>query len=159
MNDFMAEEFAARESGISFLHSNPSIVATGIARELPIWVRAIIKVSNPLVTLFSVSADETGQRQLFHATSGIYPPAKLTEGAPFAGGVALSKDLLVSKGSDGKVGSGAYLVNWNGDITGKEKVLSDYREKGVGKTVWEHTIGTFQKVEKINQGRTDAAAS
>jgi hypothetical protein len=37
--------------------------------------------------------------------------------------------------------------------------LSEYREEGVGKTVWEHTMGMFAKAEKINEGRTDAATS
>jgi hypothetical protein len=148
MNDFMAEEFAAREHGISFLHTNPGVVNTGLARGLPIWARALMKVATPLLSLFFVSADETGQRQLFLASSGIYAPAKPAEGAPLAAGVPFSEDFSVSKGSNGKVGSGAYLVNWNGDISGKEKILSDYREKGVGKTVWEHTMRIFEQVEE-----------
>ena len=159
MNDFMAEEFAAREHGISFLHTNPGVVNTGLARGLPIWARALMKVATPLLSLFFVSADETGQRQLFLASSGIYPPAKPAQGAPLAAGVPFPKDFSVSKGSNGKVGSGAYLVNWNGDISGNEKILSDYREKGVGKTVWEHTMGIFKQVEKINQGGIDSATS
>ncbi|PMD50483.1 NAD(P)-binding protein [Hyaloscypha bicolor E] len=159
MNDFMAEEFAAREHGISFLHTSPGVVNTGLTRELPIWARALMKVATPLLSLFFVSADETGQRQLFLASSGIYPPAKPAQGAPLAAGVPFPKDFSVSKGSNGKVGSGAYLVNWNGDISGNEKILSDYREKGVGKTVWEHTMGIFKQVEKINQGGIDSATS
>lgn len=157
MNDFMAEEFAAREHGISFLHTNPGVVNTGLSRGLPIWARALMKVATPLLSLFFVSADETGQRQLFLASSGIYPPAKPAEGAPLAAGVPFSEDFSVSKGSNGKIGSGAYLVNWKGDISGQEKILSDYREKGVGKTVWEHTMRIFKQVEKINQGGLDSA--
>lgn len=68
----------------------------------------------------------------------------------------MSENLSISKGSNGNSGSGAYIVNWNGDIVGKEKLLADYRGQGVGKTVWDHTIGIFQKVEKINQGRVDS---
>ena len=116
-----------------------------------------MKVATPLLSLFFVSADETGQRQLFLASSGIYPPAKPAEGAPLAAGVPFSEDFSVSKGSNGKIGSGAYLVNWKGDISGQEKILSDYREKGVGKTVWEHTMRIFKQVEKINQGGLDSA--
>lgn len=153
MNDFMAEEFAAREPGISFLHSSPGVVNTGLARGLPFWARGAMKVATPLLYPFFTGADETGQRQLFLATSGIYPPAKPADDAPLASGVSLLKGLSVSKGSNGKFGSGAYLVNWDGDITGKEKVLSDYRDQGVAKNVWEHTMRVFQKVEKINQGR------
>jgi hypothetical protein len=31
--------------------------------------------------------------------------------------------------------------------------LSDLREKGVAKTIWEHTVGTFERVEKLNQAK------
>jgi hypothetical protein len=155
MNDFMAEEFAAREPGISFLHSNPSVVNTGLARGLPLWARGAMKIATPLLYPFFVSADETGARQLYISTTSTFPPAKPVDGEPLSGGVPSPKGLSVSRGSNGKVGSGAYIVNWNGDITGKEKILSDYRDKGVGKTVWEHTMAVFQKVEKTNEGRVD----
>jgi len=159
MNDFMAEEFAAREPGISFLHTSPGVVNTGLMRELPIWARAGMKLATPLLSFFFTGADETGDRQLYHASAGIYPPAKPVEGAALAAGVPFSKDLFVSKGSNGKVGSGAYIVNWNGDIVGNEKILSNYRDQGVGKTIWEHTMGVFKQVERVNQGGIKSATS
>jgi len=159
MNDFMAEEFAAREPAISFIHSSPGVVNTGIARELPAWVRIPLKIATPLLLPFMVGASETGERQLFHATSGIYPPAKPAQGAPLAAGTPAPTGLEISEGADGKIGSGAYLVNWNGDITGKSKVLSEYREKGVAKLVWEHTIGVFGQVEKRNLERSSVGTS
>lgn len=98
-----------------------------------------------------VGREETGARQLFHATSGVYPPAKPVGDA---GGVPAPNGLEIMKGVEGQVGTGGYAVNWNGDITGK-KILEEYREKGVGKTVWEHTMGIFERVEKVNKGRAD----
>jgi hypothetical protein len=151
MNDFMAEEFAAREPGTTFIHSTPLIVMTGVSRELPIWARAILKVTKPLLSLFAVSQEETGARQLFHATSGMYPPANAD--VWLASGVPLETGSSVAEGSNGNIGSGAYIVNWNGEITGKGKLLGDYRAQGVAKTVWEHTIGAFATVEKINEAR------
>jgi hypothetical protein len=159
MNDFMAEEFAAREPGISFLHSAPGLVNTGVARELPLLLRGVLKIATPLLLPFYVGANETGARQLYLSSSAIYPPAKPTEGAPLAAGVPFPKDLSVSKGSNGKVGSGGYLANWNGEIVGKEKLLSDYRAQGLGKVIWEHTMEVFQKVEAINEGKIDPATS
>jgi len=106
-----------------------------------------------------VGANETGARQLYLSSSGIYPPAKPAEGAPLAAGVPFPKDLPVSKGANGKIGSGSYLVNWNGEIVGKEKLLSDYRAQGLGKTIWEHTMGVFKKVEAINEGKVEPATS
>jgi hypothetical protein len=99
------------------------------------------------------SAEETGQRQLFAATSAHYSPAKPASEAAFASGVPVPKGLGVATGSDGQIGSGGYLVNWNGEITGKSKILSDLRENGVAKTIWEHTVGTFERVEKLNQAK------
>jgi hypothetical protein len=154
MNGFMAEQFAARNPHISFLHTFPSIVNTGAARELPLWARATVKVFTPLLKVFMVGADETGERQLFHATSGMYPPAEPVAGSSAASGVPLPTGLPVGTGSNGEVGSGGYIVNWNGDITGKVKVLEDYRAKGVSQTIWEHTMGVFERVQKINEGRS-----
>jgi len=156
MNDFMAEEFAARDQGTAFIHSFPGAVNTGIARELPLWARAGLTIFKPLLLPFMVNVEETGARQLFIATSGVYPPAKPAENAALASGVPAPRGLEIMKGANGQIGSGAYLVNWNGDITGKKKILDEYHEKGVGKIVWEHTMGIFERVEKINKGRAEA---
>ena len=155
MNSFMAEEFAARDQGTTFAHSFPSAVNTGIARELPVWARAGLTIFKPLILPFMVSPEETGARQLFIATSGVYPPAKPAGNEALASGVPAPKGLEIMKGANGQVGSGGYLVNWNDDITGK-KILDEYHEKGVGKIVWEHTMGIFERVEKINKGRAEA---
>jgi len=155
MNDLMTEEFSSRQPATSFMHSYPHIVHTGIGRELPFWARFASNIIYPLLSPFSVSADETGARQLFIATSGLYPPAKPFNGNVTASGVAPPKGLNVLPGANGAEGSGAYLVNWNNDITGqKSSLLKEYREKGVGKTVWEHTMGIFKRVEQINQERS-----
>jgi hypothetical protein len=143
----MAEELAAREPATAFVHSYPSIVVSGVARELPLWARAAVKVFTPIISPFAVGADETGARQLFMATSGMYPPAKPAAGSATAAGVPLSKGESVLTGLDGKVGSGGYAVNWDGKVTGKKSILDEYHAKGVGKIVWEHTMGIFEKVK------------
>jgi hypothetical protein len=156
MNSFMAEELAIREPATSFIHSSPGAVNTGLARELPIWARIPTKLlAATLLSPFMVSSEETGARQLFIATSGLYPPAKPFEGETLASGVAVPWGLKqVMPGSAGKEGSGAYFVNWNGEVSGKPKPMKDYREKGFGKTVWDHTMEVFTRVEKINRERT-----
>ncbi|CZR66714.1 uncharacterized protein PAC_16615 [Phialocephala subalpina] len=152
MNSLMTAEFAVKEPSITFSHTFPSVVNTGVARELPWWARGALKVLTPFFKPFFVGADETGQRQLFHATSGMYPPLKPAAGSPVAAGIPLPTGTAIATGSDGKVGSGGYLVNWNGDITGKKLVI-DYQAEGVSKTIWEHTQGIFERVEKINEAR------
>jgi hypothetical protein len=155
MNSFIAEEFATREPGTTFIHSYPSLVNTGSARELPWLARGVVHMLMPLMRPFTVGADETGARQLFIATSGLYPPAKPVGSSALSAGLAVPKGLSVLKGADGKVGSGGYLVSWNGEITGNQSILKPYHEKGVGKIVWEHTLGIFDRVEKVNRERTD----
>jgi hypothetical protein len=155
MNDLMVEEFAQRDPGTTFIHSFPSIVKTGVARELPFWARAATKVLMPLLLPFTVGADETGSRQLFMATSGIYPPLKPFEDAAGAAGVPPQKGTEVVQGGSGQIGDGGYNLNWNCEVTGKSKLLADYRQNGVSKTVWEHTMSVFDRVEKINQERAN----
>jgi hypothetical protein len=110
----------------------------------------------PLFSPLTVSHDETGARQLFMATSGLYPPLKPFEGDASAAGVHPQKGIEVMKGTIGQIGSGGYILNWNCEVTGKEKLLSDYRNKGVAKTVYEHTMSIFERVEKTNQERASA---
>lgn len=118
----------------------------------------MLKVAGPLLSFFYVSAEETGARQLFIATSGVYPPAKPAGNAALASGAPVPRGLAVMKGSNGKAGSGGYVVSWNGDINGK-KIVEEYNEKGVGKTVWEWTMGIFERVEKLDKGKAAVPAS
>ncbi|KAH7384988.1 hypothetical protein BKA64DRAFT_681908 [Cadophora sp. MPI-SDFR-AT-0126] len=152
MNDFMAEQYGAREPGITFIHTEPSIVKTGFARELPLWARIGTKVLTPLLYPFFVSADETGERQLFHATSSMYPPAKPAPNAPVASGVPLPTGTEVLTGANGQVGSGGYLVTWKGERAEKAK-LSGLDQQQVSKTIWEKTAEVFRNVENINEER------
>jgi hypothetical protein len=158
MNSLMTEQFASRDPGTTFIHSYPSVVKTGIDRELPRWLKIVLKLASPILSFFYVSAEETGARQLFIATSGVYTPAKPAENAAFASGVPPPNGLGVMKGSNGKVGSGGYVVSWNGDINGK-KIVEEYNAKGVGKTVWEWTMGIFERVEKLDKGKAPASTS
>ncbi|KFZ19096.1 hypothetical protein V502_03822 [Pseudogymnoascus sp. VKM F-4520 (FW-2644)] len=154
MNSLMTEEFSKRQPVTTFSHSYPSIVNSGLARELPGWARAAAKGLTSLMSVLTVSLEETGARQLFIATSGVYPPAKPLKDDTLASGVPAPKGLHSPMlGANTVAGSGAYLVNWNGDATGKQKLLKEYREKNVGATVWEHTMGIFERVAKINQAR------
>ncbi|KAG0649116.1 Oxidoreductase andH [Hyphodiscus hymeniophilus] len=152
MNDLMTTEFAQRESGITFSHCAPGAVKTNLARELPFWARTATKVLYQLITPLTVGQDETGARQLFMATSGIYPPSKPVEGAASASGVSPDKTIEVTKGASGSVGDGGYNLTWKGGVT-NGKMLPEYRQNGVSKTVWEHTMNVFARVEKINQER------
>ncbi|MAD85778.1 MAG: hypothetical protein CL912_22680 [Deltaproteobacteria bacterium] len=152
MNDFMAEQYGSREPGITFIHTEPSVVNTGFSRELPLWARVGTKILTPFLYPFFVSAEETGERQLFHATSSMYPPAKPAPNSPSACGVPLPTGCAALTGANGQVGSGGYLVTWKGEKA-KKATLSGLDHQQVSKTIWEKTAEVFQRVEKINQER------
>lgn len=157
MNDFMVEELAKENTGTTFVHYYAGIVNTGIGRELPKWTRWPAKAFYLIAAPFMVGVEETGTRQLFIATSGLYPP-KQGKGDLVAG-VRIPNGLKAMLGSDGTVGSGAYVVNWNNEITGKQSLLNDYRERGSGNIVWEHTMGVFERDQKLNKDRPSQTTS
>jgi hypothetical protein len=84
-----------------------------------------------LLTPLAVPLKESGERNLYAATSAAFAPQ-------LQGGETI--------GADGAKGTGAYLLNWSGDIVGNQKILKPYREQGVAEKVWNHTQDVFNKV-------------
>ena len=149
MNTLALAEIASTHLNISCVHVFPGVVVTKaftvFAADWVLPLRLLfVHVVLPLAKLFTVSLQESGQRHLFHATSGRYPPAGLKE-SPGAG-VALPKGLVVAKGENGLQGSGCYLVNYDGETVGDQKLLDEYRKRGMGKKIWEHTQEVFDRV-------------
>ncbi|KAK4992123.1 hypothetical protein LTR50_001301 [Elasticomyces elasticus] len=140
MTDFMVEELAKRHPRISFSHSYPGTVKTGIANELPPPVRLAIKVLFAIMTPWILNLHEAGERHFFQLTSLCYPPAMGGTGVP------VPPDLRVMKGMDDHTGSGGYLLNWDGEETGDSRFLSSYREMGFGQKVWDHTHALYHRV-------------
>ena len=94
----------------------------------------------PLIGPFCYTSAEVGERVVFAATSGRF--RKLPVDGPSGEG------SLVSKGSNGKVGSGVYLVQADSSTVEAPKVLREMREQGVGGKVYEHTLGVFGSIRK-----------
>lgn len=140
MTSLAAEELAAAHPGTTFTHASPGIVKTGLAREAGPIAKVGMQVLIMLLKPWSVPLTESGERHLYAATSQSFPPRDQP---------AESSEV----GSAGIKGSGAYLLNWDGTPCGKEKILREYREKGVGKTVWEHTLEVFDKICGTDGGK------
>jgi hypothetical protein len=103
------EMLAEMATGMSFIHNYPGAVNTNLVRGgegALIWTIAVVfKVLAPLVT---ISNDESGERHMFLATSARFPPnsnGDANSSVPLEGGVR------VSRGTDGKVGSGVYSID------------------------------------------------
>ena len=146
MNTLALAEIAATHPSISCLHIFPGIVKT---KALDIfaedWVPALrllwAYVVLPITKVFTVSLSESGQRHLFHATSARYKPT-----AKPGAGVALPRGITVAKGEDGREGTGCYILNYDGETIGDQKLFDEYRRREMGKKIWQHTDEVFNRV-------------
>ncbi|GES63341.1 hypothetical protein ATEIFO6365_0007002800 [Aspergillus terreus] len=141
MGNFFLESAAQQNPHTSFVHAYPSGVATGVLRELPAG-RVLSAVLTPLLSPFMVPIEESGERHLFAATSGRYPPK--AEGQGMEGDVAV--------GSDGTKGSGCYWVSWDGETFPPNKKLEKTRGLDAAKEVVLHTEEVFKQV--CEEGKT-----
>ncbi|KAJ7327578.1 NAD(P)-binding protein [Mycena albidolilacea] len=64
-NDIMVNDFAARYPGLSFIHSYPGIVRTGIFKASNSASLRIANVLLPLFTPFTYSVTDSGEHQLY----------------------------------------------------------------------------------------------
>lgn len=134
---------------VSFLQNYPGAVKTGLIRgDEGLAVRIMAHVF-PLLTLVGalphVSRRECGERQTYYCTSAMYPAAQGGEGVD---SVPLVDGVDVAPGVDGKIGSGVYSVNWDGEggKTEAEKFIREHREAGLVDKLWEHTVGEFERI-------------
>ncbi len=130
----LAYEHHARENPrISFVHAYPGLVATpilsrgstGLLRLLMTWI--VI----PLATLFATSVEDAGARALFYLTSDRYSVGN--------GTVPLPEGIEKSPRTQG----GIFLSNAKSESVGNEKLLADFRARGVDEQVWRHTMEIF----------------
>ena len=135
MNDFACEELAKQHPGTAFVHVYPGFVKTGIVDHGGMLMMVVGRVAQMVLWPIAVSPEESGERNLFHGSASMFAPR-----------ASAGEDAAV--GSDGTKGSGAYLVSWNGKKLGNQKILDALREKQMGKTIWEHTLEVFRRVEQ-----------
>lgn len=155
MTTLFMEQLAERYPGkLSLVHLFPGLVVTdafasGLVR-MPLWVKVAWRLLAPFAKLFSVPPRECGERVVFLATER-YPARESTKAGKGGGGTAASTtkgDVGIAVGTDGKRGTGAYAINWNGETIPTEKTYKKIREEGTlaGK-VWDHTMKAFEEIE------------
>lgn len=147
MTDLMMERFATANKGTAFVHTAPGVVKTNLGSDLPIYVRAAYRLAGPLLAPWTIGVKETGERHLYMATSNRYPPAQLP--VESVCGTPCEKND-VAEGANGKIGSGSYLLNWDGQIQKQNaKLLEECRQTGVAEKIWEHTMSIFKELETM----------
>jgi NAD(P)-dependent dehydrogenase (short-subunit alcohol dehydrogenase family) len=139
----LAMEHLAASHRASFVHVYPGLVGTKIYTNS--FPRSLAAVYNygmwPLMYPFSVNLEESGRRHLFHATSEHYSASAVDKSD-----VTVTRDGDgVAIGSDGVLGSGAYLMNWKGETSAAGKKMQKLRAQGMARKVWEHTADLLSR--------------
>ncbi|KAL2828382.1 hypothetical protein BJY01DRAFT_228435 [Aspergillus pseudoustus] len=122
MTSLSLEQLAKANPAVSFVHSYPGVVKTGLLRDFGALAQALVNVLFFLARPWTVPLEESGERQLYAAT-----------GVP--------RNRAVGEGS-----GRPYLVSWDGEPRGNQNVLGLYREKKIGEVVWKHTRDVFRQV-------------
>lgn len=139
----LAMEHLAASHCTSFVHVYPGLVGTNIyTNSFPPPLAAVYNYGMwPLMYPFSVNINESGQRHLFHATSDHYPANNFNN----CGKAATRAGNQAVVGSDGTLGSGAYLMNWKGETFAAGKKMQNLRAQGMAHKVWEHTTDLLSR--------------
>ncbi len=154
------ESLALEAPDVSFVHSFPGFVRTSHGRNVRAassssvgLLKAVMKVVGPIV---AVPVAEAGERQLFFATSARFP-ARYVYGAGMdvadTAGVAPAPPAavgggVVAKGTDARIGSGVYSVNFDGEAQAEkvEDAVQMLRDEDLVRRLWLHTVGEFVRV-------------
>jgi hypothetical protein len=141
------EALAKKAPDVSFVHGYPGFVKTNLARRgqgpLVFVLAQVFKVTGLFHTY--IPNVECGERHVFLMTSAKYPARMALEGTS---GVALMDGVEVARGADGKVGSGVYSVDENGESFGSktEEVMTNLRKEGALEKVWEDLETEWKRI-------------
>lgn len=124
MNSLSLGYLAKANPGVSFIHSFPGGVKTGVMRELGLVTRMALQAVMVLGKPWMVPVEESGERHLYAAA-----------GLP----------SLKRAGDGGDECGKLYLVGSDGEPRGNQKVLNEYRENKTDQKVWEHTLDLFKR--------------
>ncbi|CAM1504926.1 Fc.00g025170.m01.CDS01 [Cosmosporella sp. VM-42] len=146
VQSLLLEEIARRVPDVSFIHCLPGLVKGNITREAEGFKTHIfIAIGKLLEPFLQTPPVECGERQVFLATSAMYPPA---QGDATIAGLILDQKLEIARGSDGKMGSGMYTVGPQGDSSPPhvEKLLAECRANGTAEQVWDFIMADFKRI-------------
>lgn len=136
MNTLFMESLVAEpeNSKIGFIHLFPGLVSdTQNLQQAEHWgwaMRTFLGwIVLPIMSLFGRKSEEAGERVLYAGTSRNFAPGGMT------------------MGSDGKEGSGVYLVQGDSSVVVAADVMKTLRKEGVGEKLKGHTMEVFESVK------------
>lgn len=152
------EHLVTMAPDVTFIHTFPGSVKSGIGRDASGMFKILKSVFGVFGPLLDVPNLETGERHLFMATSARYrgKQQRVNEDKNRSGGDGDGVPLLIDdgvavqavRGVDGQVGSGTYSLNWNGESANRrvERLMANYKEKGIVDQIWRHVEGEFERI-------------
>lgn len=147
----LLQEASRRAPNVGFIHTVPGVVKSGITRDAEgLRMKLLIAVTGLLGSLIQTSPDECAERHLFFATSAMYPSS---QGDTALAGVPIGHKLSLARGINGQPGSGIYsLDNKGGSAPPRvEELLSQFREDGTAKRVWEYAMADFKRITGVER--------
>ncbi len=142
------EAIAKKAPDVTFIHDFPGPVKTGLGRDATgvgmFVLKTLSRIIGPLITNY-IPIVECGERHLFVATSARYPASTTGDASS---GVPLEDGVAVARGTSGKIGSGVYSVDWDGESARPkvEELLAKFRKEGTVEQVWNHTEEEFKRI-------------
>lgn len=150
MTTLALESLALEAPDVSFVHSFPGCVRTNLGRDVQNrGVRGLLAKVKVVGSVGAVPVGETGERQLYLATSARFPGRDGVDVSSTSGVKLESGDgVSVAKGSDGLEASGVYSVGLDGEPAGAkvEELLMRLRGEDLVRRVWVHTVAEFIRV-------------
>ena len=112
---------------------------------VPLWGRVLWRVVSPVLRLTTTSLEECGERVLFLADGRRFPAAGGSVGDG-QGEKGKGPEVSVARGTDGKLGSGSYATDINGEEVKNEKKYVGVRDNGYGEIMLKHTRRAFEVI-------------
>jgi hypothetical protein len=139
MTTLTFHELAQQNPKTSYLHINPRIRRTGVARGLPWWQKGIGNAGFALLSPWSLEVEEVGERMLEMAfvksTSSVEVYERLGDGEK-------------GESINGQVGT--HSLWKTGEVTSGKEALEKMFADGSSKKVWGHTFEIFDAARKRN---------
>ncbi|KAK6543551.1 hypothetical protein TWF694_000295 [Orbilia ellipsospora] len=146
------DALAKQNPDVSFVHAFAGFVKTegqNFPGLLSVVIRTVMWVGGRWIL---IPDEESGERNLFYATSGIYPPGAIgTKGTESESDEEAKEGEVTALGLDGVKGSGCYTLHWDGTAKHGNPELLKYREEGFTDKVWEHTLTVWKGIEEKYQ--------
>jgi hypothetical protein len=142
MTTFFFEELAAKHAGkLSLSHIFPGLVdgPTFLSDDMPAWFRLIWRAVKPLAWFFMTPPDVCGQVMLYLGTSH-FP----------ASGAETTAGTVLPLSTKGEAGGGCYALGQRADVANQQASYAKVRTDKTSQKVWDHTMETFERIEKEN---------